>query len=355
MRWRLAALGAAVIVGVSVGATAHPAPRDDYFARLAAAVRRGYDDALAARAPKLVPPVPIAVRWKATRVGSLELGAPLVAMTAADLDEDGKSELYLVTTRDVLAVGVAAGRVHELGRVAFAGELAVPASRDPVGTAIVEGAELVVAASPWAHELRVSWQVHGGGRALVGQLGAVVASAGAPVVPGSAVPVGVLVCPGERLPLVPGRNHFGDVAQPVYGVRCRADLVDAEGAPLRVRATLLGTRIEVLVDRCSAGGTACVRHATHEYKDYGFAFELADLDRDGTPELVVTGAGARGDADAVKVIELGGDARTGLFRQPFTGGVVGVTALDSDGDGAQEIVAAVRLAGATRVDLWRLN
>ncbi len=163
------------------------------------------------------------------------------------------------------------------------------------------------------------------------------------------------MCPGERLALSPGRNHFGDPAQPIYAVRCRADLVDRDGAPLRVRATLVGAQLDVVVESCPAPGAPCTPRASHSYSDYGAAFELADVDRDGTPELIVTGAGARGDADAVKVIALGGDARKGLFRHPFTGGVVGVAALDGDGDAAQEVVAAVRLAGATRVDLWRLN
>ena len=137
----------------------------------------------------------------------------------------------------------------------------------------------------------------------------------------------------------------------------RADVIvlGAGVAGLAAAQALVGTELEVVVETCAANGTLCTSHAVHKYKDYGAAFELADVDRDGTPELIVTGAGARGDADAVKVIALGGDAKKGLFRHAFTGGVVGVAALDGDGDGAQEVVAAVRLAGATRVDLWRVN
>ena len=50
-----------------------------------------------------------------------------------------------------------------------------------------------------------------------------------------------------------------------------------------------------------------------------------------------------------------GDEKKGLFRRTFNGGVVGVVVADGDGDGAAEVIAAVRLAGATRVDLWRLD
>jgi hypothetical protein len=69
----------------------------------------------------------------------------------------------------------------------------------------------------------------------------------------------------------------------------------------------------------------------------------------------VSGAGAPGDPDAVKVIALGTDDKKGLFRYRFNGGVAGIAVIDSDGDGAMEVIAAVRLVGATRVDLWRFN
>ena len=41
--------------------------------------------------------------------------------------------------------------------------------------------------------------------------------------------------------------------------------------------------------------------------------------------------------------------------KPFTGGVAGIAVGDGDGDGVAEVIAAVRLVGATRVDLWRLD
>lgn len=327
--------GAAALCAVLLLAVpAHADSRDDYFERLTAAVRTGLEEAVVARAPRLVPPVPVRVAWKAVRVGSLDLGAPLVAMTAADLDRDGKGELYAVTSREVIAFGLEARKVKELGRAAFTGAPAVPASRDLVGTAVVDGAELVAGVSSWATELRVSWQ----GKVLIGQPGA----------------PGFLVCAGERATLVAGRNHFGDALAPVHGVRCRSDLVDAAGHPLRVRAVLTGTKLEIAVERCSALG-ACQPAAKHEYKEYGVAFEIADVDRDGTPELIVSGAGAPGDPDAVKVIALGSDDKKGTFRHRFNGGVAGIAVIDSDGDGAVEVIAAVRLVGATRVDLWRFN
>ncbi len=326
------ALLAAAALGL-VASPAEAAGSKDYFARLAAAARKSVDEVIAVRAPKLVPPVPVKLTWKAVRLGSLDLGAPLVALTAADLDRDGKAELYAVTTREVIAIGLANRKVTELGRVAFAGDPAVVGSRDPVGTIVVDNSELVASSSAWDGDMRVSWQA---GK-LVGQAGA----------PGS------LVCPGERLVRVAGRNHFGDPAQPIYGVRC-AELVDPIGALLHVRAVMTGTRLEVAVERCGITG-GCLPVAKYDLKELGSAFEVADVDRDGRLEVIVTGAGAPGDPDAIKVITLGGDEKKGLFRKTFNGGVAGVAVGDGDGDGVAEVLAAVRLAGATRVDLWRLD
>jgi hypothetical protein len=326
----LIALG---VIGL-VAVPAHAGGSDDFFARLAAEARHGVDTVIAKREPALMPPVPIKLAWKAVRLGSLDLGAPLVAMGAADLDHDGKAELYAVTTKEVVAIGIANKRVTELGRVAFGGSPAVPASRDPVGTLVFAAGEAVASSSAFDLELRVSWQ---GGK-IVAQ-------------PGGAAG---LVCAHQRLARMPGRNHFGDPAQPIYGVRC-AELVDAMGAPIQVHAQLAGTKLEVDVERCAKGAAKCLPVAKYELKDYGSAFEIADVDRDGKPEAIVSGAGAPGDPDAVKVITLGGDEKKGLYRKTFNGGVAGIAVGDGDGDGAPEVVAAVRLAGATRVDLWRLD
>lgn len=313
-----------------------PARADDGFlARLAGAVRARLDAAAAAHVVKLVPPVPIAPAWNAQKLGSLDLGAPIVAIAAADLDGDGKAELYLVTARDVIAVSVAGRAVRELARVAFTGEPAVPASRDVVGTAVVDGGALVAAVSAWAKELRVEWR----GKSLT-------------ATPGGS---GFRVC-GARLHLVPGRNHFRERGAALFGARCRGDLTDPAGYPLRVRGELsTAGALDITVERCAANGTSCQPAGNYRYKDVGVAFEIADVDRNGTPDVIASHAGAPGDPDAVRVIALGAPASKTMFKRPFQGGVAGLAVADGDGDGVPEILAVVRLAGATRVDVWRLD
>jgi hypothetical protein len=336
---------AAVALGFALGLAAVPAARAEdaaepgadhggYLARLASAVRARLDAAAATHVARPVPPVPVAIRWKPQKLGSLDLGAPVVAVAAADLDGDGKAEIYLVTSREVTAVAIA-GRVHKLGHVAFSGEPAVPASRDVVGTAVIDGNAVIAAVSVWAKDLRVEWN----GRTLTARHG----------------PGGFLVC-GDRMALAAGRNHFRDAGSEIYGARCRHDLTDATGAPLHIRAELsISGTLDIAVKRCAADGNDCRPAGTYQYKDVGVAFEIADVDRDGTPDVIVSSASAPGDADAIRVIPLGSPAGRPAFKKPFNGGVAGIVVADGDGDGVPEVVAVVRLAGATRVDLWRLD
>jgi len=318
---------AAVIAALVI---AKPAAADNGFLhRLAAEVASRLDAAIAAHGPKLVPPVPVDVKWKPVRLGSLDLGAPLVALEAADLDGDGKVELYAVTSRHVIAIALGSRGPRELGRVAFAGELAVPAPRDVVGTAIVDGGALVASVSTFAKSMHVHWR----GKLLVGDVGE----------------SGFELCPGVRAQLVPGRNYFEGA---IYGKRCRTDLVDPAGYPIHVSAQLsVKDKLEVQVESCRLDAP-CQAAPPQVVAGVGVAFAIADLDRDGRPEVVFAEAGAPGDEDAVRVVTIGGDKPA--TKKTFKEGVAGIALVDP-GSGPVQVIAAVRFVGGTRVDLWRLD
>jgi hypothetical protein len=337
-------VAAALLISVAVVTPAYAsddpaaAAPQTYAEKLAAAVRKAVDAAIVARPPKLVPPKKIALGWKLAKLGTLELGAPLVTLAAADLDGNGRSELYAVTAHDVIAIAVLADKKpREIGRVAFAGDRATAGPRDVVATATQDGAMLVASASTFASSLRVSWKK-----------GALVGEAGDP---------GFWMCAGERTQLVPGRNYFGDAQNSTYGVRCTNAFVDADGYPMRARAQLsLTSKLDVAVERCAAKDLGCQPAARHEYTNVGTAFEVADVDRDGTPEILYAAAGAPGDPDILRVATLGEDEKKQKLKKSFTaGGIAGIAVADLDGDGAPEAVVAVRVVGVSKVELWRLE
>jgi len=329
-------LAALVAVVPSARANAQrPATSPDSFLHdLVRDARAKIDAAIVARPPKLVPPQKVALHWKLVKLGSLDLGAPLVALAGADLDGDGKGELYAVTTRDVIALALHGKKLEEIGRVALSGELATPAPRDVVATAIVDGSELVASVSSYANSVRVSRH----GKTLA-------ATPGAP---------GFTLCAGEVAQLAPGRNYFADNR---FIARCRTNLVDPEGRAIRARGDLaLTSKLDIAIERCAAAGVGCQPLAHHEYGSVGIAFEFADLDRDGKPEVIYSADGAPGDPDILKVVTIGDDDRKWKLRKSFTaGGIPGIGVADLDGNGVPEAIAAVRLVGATRVDFWRVE
>jgi hypothetical protein len=285
------------------------AGRDDFVQRLLAETRARIDAAIAARPPVLVPPKKIAVKWRLTKVASIDLGAPLLTLAS------GPGKLYAVTPHEVVALAVQGKKLVELTRVALTGERAIPAPRDIVASAIVNGDTLVVHVSSFATSMSLAWV----DKALV-------------ATPGVA---GFELCPGVTMQLTPGRNYFGDL----YMSRC-ASLVDVEGRALRVRGDVsVANKLTV-----TSGAQ------TFEFKDAGVAIELADIDHDGTPEVIYSAAGAPGDADTLRVLSLGDDEKKPKLKKAFTaGGIAGIATVNG------EVFVAVRLVGSSRVDLWRIE
>ncbi len=339
-------------------------------------------EASAARAPARVPPTPVPVRWQARRVASIPLDAPLLALAAGDLDGDARDELVALTTREVVVLapdGSGQGFVVR-ARAHLPAEPASMRPRTPVGTLVVhdsdgDGRDEVAA--------RSSEQARG-------ILLALASRAQPKGKPGRGLDerarvAGFPLCAGVLGQLEPGRHDFAGVlpAAPAstpsitppatpspagdsplpplpprfWSARCSRALVDPAGRELAVAAVVAadGTLTMTSHARCAAEEQGCPAPAETRVVGAGVAFEIADLDRDGHPEIAVTHAAAPGDPDEVEISTWSdGDLRS-RFRRGFTGGVVGLAAGDFHGRGAPTLIGAVRLLGSHRVDLWSFN
>ncbi len=209
------------------------------------------DAVIAERVPR--PPVPVQVSWRDRRIGSIDLGAPLLAVTAADLDRDGKAELVALTTREVVLLAVRERALVERARALLGGEPAPVRPRDPVGVLAVDaaadgGAVLVARSSERADAVRFGWRK--------GRLVELERRAGFPLCGGS-------------MELAPGRNYFTAASAQVGGERllaplpaeffsalCTGPMVDARGGRIVVAALVDLDR--VLHVRCrTAAGREC--------------------------------------------------------------------------------------------------
>ncbi len=347
-RW-CAAASVALMVGLATPAIAGSPGSEDGppssgpIDRLWQLLDRELPLAIAAATPPPPPPVPVKVTWKAKRVASLDLGAALLAMAVGDLDGDGRAELVALTERAVVVLSPARRGIAERARLAVPSEPAAVWPRDPIGALAIApgdgGVEIWARSSAAGRGAR--YRLIDGGLREVGPV------------------VGFPFCAGQALELVPGRNLVaGPDGASWLARRCRDDVVDPTGRPLVADATLAtdGGLAITVATRCRPGAE-CPANRTITAAGVGVAFELDDVDRDGKLELITSAAGAPGDPDAVMVRQLGSGGLTTkpVFQRSFSGGVVALASGDVDGDGDRDVFAAVRLAGARKVDLWLLD
>ncbi len=349
------ALAALLVLALAGGpAAAGGERRPSYLEQALERARAELDAAVAARPPVRRPPVPVKVGWQVRRLGAVDASAPLLALAVADADADGKADLIALTGRELLRLPITGGMM-------IAQRTPLPAGppplrpRDPVGTLVAGvGSRGALVLSARSSELAEGFVLAAQG----GQLVEAGRTADFPL------------CTGGGAQLAPGRNYFvpgatmwpgGAPAELAVGnfhtVACGRGLVDPQGWPLAVVA-IAGTDGRLLVRVARSCGREPGCDATPELlaiPGTGTAVAVADVDRDGYPEVIAAGPGAPGDPDQVTVYTLRGGAAKKVVQRPFTGGVVALAAGDADGDGADEVFAASRLLGSNQVTLWAIE
>jgi hypothetical protein len=349
--WALAAVVAGLVVaGLARGrAGAQPADAPG-LARWWREVVQAVEVAVGERSRR--PPVPVAVTWRERRIASIDLGAPLLALTAVDMERDGRAELAALTTDAVVLLAPAGTAMREIARLALPGDPAAIRPRDPVGALAVDGrqprVELLARSSELADGVALTWRD--------GALREERRVAGFPL------------CAGMQAELVPGRNYFDgskvrweehaparfEPPAAFFAAACRTDLADPGGHLLSVTAAIDTERVAHVACRAEQG--ECPEGpAQGDYAGVGVALEIADIDNDGVPELLTTRGGAPGDRDRISVYARQAGRILRVFSKEFHAGVVGLAAGDLDGDGDRDVVVAVRFVGSRHVSFWTLN
>ncbi len=291
-----------------------------------------------------VAPEPVSLTWQRRHLGDVALSGPLLDLAAADLTGDGKAEILALAPGEAVALARReAGALEVAGRVAFdALELAAIRPRDPVGVTSIRagsgGLRWLARSSERAAAAVIGWRDDR--LVLEGQKS------------------GFPICEGVALKLEAGRNTFEpqtEGGEPLHAMRCRRDLVDPEGRPYALTVAVDadgGLHVET-EPRC-APGAPCPEPAAAGAADRGYAIAVADLDRDGAPEVAAAARRAPGAPDEVAVWSLERGELVEVYRVEFRGPVAGIAAADINGDGRDELIVAVRAPGRHRVELYTL-
>jgi hypothetical protein len=308
---------------------------------------------------KIVPPTPVAVRWHPRQIWSGDLAGDLVDMLGVDLGGDGKSELVVLTGEELVVFSRVRGLFDVRMKADLPPKLSTIRPRDTMGSLSVEQAT----------DSKITLRARSSERALGGTY---------QLVDSKLVQVGDFrgypACGQTMIMAAPSRNYFlssrityqldqtpagaqkpkraRDFADALYSLRCSQGLVDPQGRKAEyLSAVSTDGELQLF---CDGDANHC-QAQEGVLSEVGDAHLVTDVDNNGLPEVIHAARTAPGERDRVVVRNMQPDAPALVFERDFAGGIVAIAAGDFAGDGALEVVVAVRKGTSKRVTLWLLN
>ncbi len=308
---------------------------------------------------KVVPPIPVAVRWHPRQIWSGVLAGEVVDMVGVDLGDDGKSELVALTSSEIVVFSRVRGLFDVRMKAELPPELSPIRPRDVMGSLSVEhspNTKVTVRARSSERALGGAYQLSDNKLQHIGEFR------------------GYPTCRQTMIYASPNRNYFLssriiwqldedpnkrpkskkslDLADALYSLRCSHGLVDPKGRKTEyMSASSTSGELQLFCD----GDAAHCQAQERVISEVGDAHIVSDVDNDGLPEIVHSARTAPGERDRVVVIGMGPVGSAPIFEREFGGGIVAIAAGDFAGDGSIEVVVAVRKGTSKRVTLWLLN
>lgn len=307
---------------------------------------------------KIAPPTPVMVRWHPRQIWSGELAGTVVDMLGVDLGDDGKSELVVLTSDELVVFSRVRGLFDVRMKADLPPKLSTIRPRDAMGSLSVEHLPdtlVTIRARSSERALGGTYQLEEGKLRQVGDFR------------------GYPTCRQTMIQAAPYRNYFlgsritwqleedptgaqqekpPELADALYSLRCSQGLVDPNGRAVEyMSAASAAGELQIF---CKGDDAHC-RAQERIVSEVGDAHLVSDVDHDGLPEIIHSARNAPGEADSVVVIGKGPPGSPPVFARDFGGGVVAIAAGDFAGDGALEVVVAVRKRTSKRVTLWLLN
>jgi len=289
-------------------------------------------------------PHPIRIGWSPRRMADFDFGAEVIAGALADLDGDGRDELLVLTTTEVVAIsGLGANKVEVVARVALPGPENVPRPRDPLGEVDVvsteTGTELWVRSSTMARGVRFAATLP---LQVIGTFD------------------GMPACAPRVSALVPGRGLLvgkGTELPPLYhAARCTRTFYDEHGEPATGMAVVdTAETLTLTLAPCASWAGCDERQPAQAVSGVGFAFASADLDRDGRAEVVAAAAKPPGTGERLTIFESRADSLHVEDRFDFELGAVAVVIGQLDADEELEVVSLHRRFRTRPVEVWVWN